>query len=84
MCPAPTCRAQGDRAHLARIPKKNVFKISWSNRRVTVEDTCTHTGLTHGTVMRIIKKRHANDKSEWSLGAKKTRRQQEINSTDLL
>ena len=28
-CPAPTCRAQGDRAHLARIPTKNVLKISF-------------------------------------------------------
>ena len=28
-CPAPTCRAQGDRAHLARMPTKNVLKISF-------------------------------------------------------
>ena len=26
-----------------------------SDRRVTIEDICAHTGLTHGTVMRIIK-----------------------------
>jgi len=27
--PAPTCRVQGDRAHLARMPTKNVLKISF-------------------------------------------------------
>ena len=33
-CPAPTCRTQGDRAHLARMPTKNVLKTSF---RVTAE-----------------------------------------------
>jgi len=26
---SPTCRAQGDRAHLARMPTKNMLKISF-------------------------------------------------------
>jgi len=28
-CPAPTCRAQGGLAHLARMPTKKVLKISF-------------------------------------------------------
>ena len=35
--------------------KKRVENLILSDRRVTVEDICAHTGLTHGTVMRIIK-----------------------------
>ena len=35
--------------------KERVENLILSDRRVTVEDICAHTGLTHGTVMRIIK-----------------------------
>ena len=35
--------------------KEGVENVILSDRRVTVEDICAHTGLTHGTVMRIIK-----------------------------
>ena len=34
--------------------KKHVENLILSDRRVTVEDICVHTGLTRGTVMRII------------------------------
>ena len=33
--------------------KERVENLILSNRRVAVEDICTHMGLTHGTVMRI-------------------------------
>ena len=35
--------------------KERVANLILSDHRVTVEDICAHTGLTHGTVMRIIK-----------------------------
>jgi len=35
--------------------KEHVENLILSDRRGTVEDICAHTGLTHGTVMRIIK-----------------------------
>jgi len=35
--------------------KERVENLILSDRRVTVEGSCAHTGLTHGTVMRIIK-----------------------------
>jgi len=35
--------------------KERVENLILSDRRVTVEDICAHTGLTNGTVMRIIK-----------------------------
>jgi len=35
--------------------KERVENLILSDRQVTVEDICAHTGLNHGTVMRIIK-----------------------------
>jgi len=35
--------------------KEHVENLILGDRRVTMEDICAHTGLTHGTVMRIIK-----------------------------
>ena len=35
--------------------KERVENLILSDHRVTVEDICAHTGLTHGTVMRIVK-----------------------------
>jgi len=35
--------------------KECVENLILSDRQVTVDDICAHTGLTHGTVMRIIK-----------------------------
>ena len=35
--------------------KERVENLILSDSQVTVEDICAHTGLTHGTVMRIIK-----------------------------
>jgi len=50
-------RARPGRPYSSRTDakKERVENLILSERRVTVEDICAHTGLTHGTVMKIIK-----------------------------
>ena len=48
-CPGRPCSSRTDAS------KERVENLILSDRQVTVEDICAHMGLTHGTLMRIIK-----------------------------